>query len=146
MPKPMSQSQNLPILPFYLKICIFCFVSSKLVFFLVFLWVFFFFLKIKFPFCVYPNLNLFYFSRQFNMSFFFLPASHTKMGQKFCNISVHASLGHVYHVSKADKVMEDIHWGWWYSSSWWTDMLCITSLLVWFESCKFTNLCFMNSN
>ena len=42
------------------------------------------------------------------------------MSQKFCNILVHASLQHVYHVIEPDPAV--------IGSNWCADMFCITSI------------------
>ena len=46
-----------------------------------------------------------------------------------------ANLWRIYHVTKVVQALKSTSWGWLYNGSWCTDMLCIISLHVWYESC-----------
>ena len=57
-----------------------------------------------------------------------------RVSQKFWNILLHANVQWIHHVTKALQAMDSSHQGWQYCGSRYTDMLCIASLQVWFES------------
>ena len=52
---------------------------------------------------------------------------YTKVSQKFCNILVHATLLHIYQVTKADQTIKGTSCGLWYYGSWCTNT-CFASL------------------
>ena len=59
----------------------------------------------------------------------------TRVSQKFGNILLHASLRHVYHMTKVVQAVVGTCCVWLCWGSWCAVMLCIALLRVWFESC-----------